>query len=177
MPVESYESLEEFEKIYKHFFNPLVNFINGYLSNRENSEEVVQNVFLRFWENKNQLNITGPVKSYLFQSAKNAMIDFTRRNKKYDHNESLVTGDHKNFLDLEESSLDPFIFRQSVEKVSKKFKPITHEIFHLYYFEGLNQEEIARHLKVSKRKVEYQMALALDILRDELKNMDTFFNK
>ena len=106
MPVESYESLEEFEKIYKHFFNPLVNFINGYLSNKENSEEVVQNVFLRFWENKNQLNITGPVKSYLFQSAKNAMIDFTRRNKKYDHNESLVTGDHKNFLDLEESSLD-----------------------------------------------------------------------
>ncbi|MFZ1714868.1 MAG: sigma factor, partial [Saprospiraceae bacterium] len=97
LPVESYESLEEFEKIYKHFFNPLVNFINGYLSNRENSEEVVQNVFLRFWENKNQLNITGPVKSYLFQSAKNAMIDFTRRNKKYDHNESLVTGDHKNF--------------------------------------------------------------------------------
>ncbi|MBK9678130.1 MAG: hypothetical protein IPP04_16895 [Saprospiraceae bacterium] len=80
-------------------------------------------------------------------------------------------------MDLEESSLDPFIFRQSVEKVSKKFKPITHEIFHLYYFEGLNQEEIASHLKVSKRKVEYQMALALDILRDELKNMDTFFNK
>ncbi|MBK7606721.1 MAG: hypothetical protein IPI18_05675 [Saprospiraceae bacterium] len=122
LPVESYESLEEFEKIYKHFFNPLVNFINGYLSNKENSEEVVQNVFLRFWENKNQLNITGPVKSYLFQSAKNAMIDFTRRNKKYDHNESLVTGDHKKLFGFRRELVGSIYFQAICGKSFKKIQ-------------------------------------------------------
>lgn len=160
----------EFEVYYRLYFNPLINFINSYITSREDSKEIVQNMFEKIWENRNSIVFRGEMKGYFFQAAKNAMIDFIRQNKKYRIQDSINMVDENKIKNIEDSFLDPYIIRQIINKSLHKLKPATREIFQLHFFEGLTQEEIASHLKVSKRKVEYQVALYLETLRKELKN-------
>ncbi|MBK9582695.1 MAG: hypothetical protein IPO48_12540 [Saprospiraceae bacterium] len=45
------------ENVFKEYFNPLVNFVNKYLHNIENSKEVVQITFVKIWHNREQIEI------------------------------------------------------------------------------------------------------------------------
>lgn len=74
-------SKADFENVFKEYFNPLVNFVNKYLHNIENSKEVVQITFVKIWHNREQIEIKTSVNAYLYQIAKNSMIDFIRKNK------------------------------------------------------------------------------------------------
>lgn len=168
-------SKKEFEEIFKQYFNPLVNFINQYLKNYENSREVVQITFLKIWEKRETLKIQSSVKNYLYRSAKNSMIDYIRKyekiNKISDDEDRIL----KNLPETDDSFLSPFIIRSEILKALNELKPKNKEIFLLSKFEGLTYEEIALHLNISKRSVEDNIARALGKLKDQLKENPEIF--
>lgn len=170
------EDIKEFELIFKEYYNPLVNFINRYLNNLENSKEVVQITFSRIWENRANLNIKTSFKNYLYQSAKNNMIDYIRKNKYILNAVELEDSVAINFPDNQPEHLDPYIIKQAVENVLKEIKPKAKEIFSLHKFEGLTYEEISEYLKISKRSVEDNVAKILKHLKHELKNHPDLFD-
>lgn len=169
-------SKADFENVFKEYFNPLVNFVNKYLHNIENSKEVVQITFVKIWNNREQIEIKTSVNAYLYQIAKNSMIDFIRKNK---HNLAHV---ELNILQIEQlpddnaSALDPYFVRQAIEKALIPLKPKSREIFELNKFEGLSYEEIAEYLEISKRSVEDNISKVLKHLKEELKNHPYFFD-
>lgn len=168
-------SKEEFEEIFKEYFNPLVNFVNQYLKNYENSKEVVQITFLKLWEKRASLKIQTSLKNYLYRSAKNSMIDFIRKHQKV----TTVSDDDgrilNNLPEKDDSFLSPFIIRNEIIRALNNLKPKNKEIFILSKFEGLTYEEIALHLNISKRSVEDNIARALAILKDKLKENPEIF--
>lgn len=163
----------EFENLFKDFFNPLINFIFRYLKNYEDSREVVQLTFAKLWNNKEKLQISTSIKSYIYSTAKNTMIDYIRQNKK--HFNTLEVGNAMDIEDVGEEMFDIFLVRSIIEKSLDKLKPKTKEIFILNKFEGLTYEEVANYLGVSKRTVEDHMAKSLSFLKEELKNNDELF--
>lgn len=173
---KSFENIKEFELIFKEYYNPLVNFVNRYLNNFENSKEVIQMTFVKVWDNRMNLTIKTSVKSYLYQSAKNTMIDYLRKNKNIQNAVELENSIAINFTDDQSENLDPYIIKQAVDKVLKDLKPKSKEIFSLNKFEGLTYEEIADYLKISKRSVEDNIAKILKHLKEELKNHPELFN-
>ncbi|MBK8515298.1 MAG: sigma-70 family RNA polymerase sigma factor [Saprospiraceae bacterium] len=167
---KAFENIKDFELVFKEYYNPLINFVNRYLSNFENSREVVQMTFVKVWENRLNLHIKTSVKSYLYQSAKNTMIDFIRKNKII-FNATEFDGSLSNsLLDDNPDQLDPYIIKNAVETALKNVKPKAREIFSLHKFEGLTYQEIAEYLNISKRSVEDNVAKTLKILKDQLKN-------
>ncbi|MBK7807843.1 MAG: hypothetical protein IPJ51_16340 [Saprospiraceae bacterium] len=68
--LKPFENINYFESIFKEYFNPLVNFVNKYLNNFENSREVVQMTFVKLWANRSNLEVRSSVKSYLFKLPK-----------------------------------------------------------------------------------------------------------
>jgi RNA polymerase sigma-70 factor (ECF subfamily) len=79
----------------------------------------------------------------------------------------------------ESNSEDPlrsYVIRQEIMKSLDKMKPKMKQIFTLSKIEGLTYGEIASYLNVSKRTVEDNIAKALIILKDELKNNETIFS-
>lgn len=169
-----FKNVTEFEKLYKEYFSPLVHFLTKYTRDKEISKDLVQALFTKLWKNPNML-APDSVKSYLFQSAKNTMIDYFRTNKKYNTTEDLT--DEKTGYDgtlaiepeqITEESFTYYLVRERIEKIIQTFKPTTREIFRMYYFEGLTQEEIAQYLKVSKRKIEYQMSIAHEQIKETI---------
>lgn len=168
--------LSDYEIIFKEYFGPLINFVNSYLDNIEDSKEVVQNTFLTIWKNRDQIELRSSVKSYLYQSTKNNMIDFIRKNKNAKNNIGLDNTDAEHYIDDNDEHLDPFIVRNAIELVLKNFKPKSRQIFELNKFEGLTYDEIAQYLDISKRSVEDNVSKVTLALRSQLKNHPYFFD-
>lgn len=169
-------SEQEFKEIFEKFFNPLVNFINQYIQNIENSREIVQITFLKLWDKKDSLTIESSVKNYLYRSAKNAMIDYIRKYEKLnivsDEQERLIN----NLPDHDDSYLSPYLIRNEIYRAMEELKPKNKEIFRLSKFEGLTYEEIATHLNISKRSVEDNVARATIKLKEILLRTSNIFD-
>jgi RNA polymerase sigma-70 factor (ECF subfamily) len=171
-----FENSTYFESVFKEYFNPLVNFVNKYLNNFENSREVVQMTFVKLWANRSNLEVKTSLKSYLYQTTKNTMIDFIRKNKKILNAQEIENSIVTELIDDQNQNLDPYIIRNAVEKSLKNLKPKAREIFELHKFEGLTYEEIAEYMKISKRSVEDNMSKIMMFLKEELKNHPDFFD-
>jgi RNA polymerase sigma-70 factor, ECF subfamily len=166
----------EFEHLFKLYFVPLTNFIYTYLRNMDDSKEVVQNMFLKVWAHRDQLKIEGSIKGYLYQAAKNMMLDYVRTNKKHQFNDELDMAKLDQIKADTSNPLDPHLIRYSIAEAARTLKPKTQQIFHLWSMEGLTYEEIAQYMKISKRTVEYNMAIANDLVKDKLKKYEVFFD-
>lgn len=158
---------DAFRHLFEENYGALCNYAMRIVVDRGIAEDTVQSVFIRLWENREDLEITGSVKSYLFNAVRNAALDHLRSVKRQDKYLEQVTD-----FDLEfprEDDSDMQIFRYKLFEAIKKLKPKTQEIFVLHKIEGLTYNEIAEHLNLPRRTVEYNIYAALTQLRDQLK--------
>lgn len=170
-----FENKADFEITFKEYFNPLVNFVNRYLNDYENSREVVQNTFIKVWNQRQEIVIKTSAKAYLYQVTKNSMIDFVR-NQKNKKSGDLTDQLMASIEDVTEEHLDPYIVRQAVESAMQDMKDKSREIFIMNKFEGLTYEEIAEYLKISKRSVEDNIYRVSQHIKEKLKNHPYFFD-
>ncbi len=164
---------ENFESLFKTYFGPLTNYVNKHIGDWEGSREVVQACFLKIWENRERIEINTSVQSYLYSMVRNRMIDHIRTNGKM-----TIVDDELEIAD-EKSDEDPlrnYLVKQEILKAMDKMKPKMKQIFTLSKIEGLTYGEIASYLDVSKRTVEDNIAKALIMLKDELKNNEIIFS-
>lgn len=168
-----FDTSEQFEGLFKEYFNPLCNYVNAQLRNWEDSREVVQNTFAKIWNNKGKLEIHTSAKSYLFQSTRNTMIDFIRKNRKLTTEDKALF--HAKNSESENDNLDSYLIRQEIIRSLSLLKPKNRKIFELNKFDGLTYKEIANHLEISERSVEDNIARAIRILREDLKNNENVF--
>ena len=157
----------EFKEFFLENYTPLTRYLNLFLRRPERSKELAQDVFLNLWKKREVIGSDIELKSYLFKMGKNRALDAIRK----DTRERTM----KNNYVVEEETYQPTDEVQSNEEVKEAIvaaidilKPKTREIFWLHKFEGLTQQEIADHLDISKRTVEYNVGRALMALKDEL---------
>lgn len=161
-----------FEEVFKTYFGPLCNYVNSYIKDWENSREIVQGTFLKIWENKDSIQINTSVKSYLYSSVRNRMIDYIRSNKKLDEYKNTIDVDAVT-EDIEE--MNSFLIREEILRSLDKLKPKMRKIFSLSKIEGLTYNEIAAYMNISKRAVEDNVAKALRLLKEDLEGNEVIF--
>ena len=69
------------EKVYKATFRSLVHYASEITGQPQSAEEVVQDVFLKIWQNRSVLSIKGSFKAYLYQSVHNHALNIIRQQK------------------------------------------------------------------------------------------------
>lgn len=158
----------DFEEVFKLQFSALCNVANNIIKNEKASEDIVQEIFVKLWQNKQRLSEIDNIKAYLYRSVTNACIDYLKRNKNVisiglihieasspSHGESIMI----------EKELEV-----RIEKALRQLPPKCKAIFVLSRHEGLKYKEIADYLKISAKTVENQMGIALSKLRKELQS-------
>jgi RNA polymerase sigma-70 factor (ECF subfamily) len=157
-----------FEEIYTAYFGMLVNYAFRYLDRYEDCKEVVQDVFIKFWDKCEHLADDTSVKSYLYRSVQNTCLNQIKRSKVQDQYIQYVIQRLEN--DLEENTIaDQETSRmERILAEIENLPPRCAEIFKLSRFEGLKYQEIADHLDLSIKTVEVQMGKALKQLRQSL---------
>lgn len=166
-------SEENFETVFKTYFGPLCNYVNSYIKDWEGSREIVQSTFTKIWEKKDSIEINTTVQSYLYSSVKNRMIDYIRANNKRNETVEAVGFEE---IEEENNSIESLVIRQEILKSLEKLKPSMKKIFFLSKIEGLTYGEVASYLNISKRTVEDNVARALTLLREDLKDNELIFN-
>ena len=161
--------ISSFEMLFKTYYAPLCRFAQGFLEDPEESEEVVQAMFIGFWEKRGSLQIDTSLKAYLYRSVRNACLNELKRLKvRQLHAESVL-------LDGEPTSeaSDRIALKKELEaKIQEAIQLLPEQcrlIFQMSRFEDLKYQEIADQLGLSIKTVENQMGKALKIMREQLK--------
>ena len=159
-----------FTVIFTKYYSDLVRFSFGFTRNSDVSEEIVQEVFLKFWENRSSLDIHTSLKSFLLKNVQNRSIDSLRHTgitNKYTsvvlEHAILSQNDTENYILYSElqANLNHAMYKLPVQYA---------EVFRMSRLETLNYQEIADKLGVSVRTVEVRISKALGMLREELKD-------
>lgn len=130
------------------------------------AEDIVQNVFLRVWEQRKKLKDKFSLKSYLYQSVYNEFIDQHRKKSALMKLEAdYIKTLHAILKEEDTSELTRTIalVKQEIQVLPPKCK----EIFIMGKQQGFTYAEIAEHLNISFRTVENQMSKAFSIIREK----------
>jgi RNA polymerase sigma-70 factor (ECF subfamily) len=131
------------------------------------AEDIVQNVFLKLWENREKLNPKFSIKGFLYRSIYNEFIDQYRKNVKLTIVEELYTNKLKIIATEEVSNQTTKLF-DLVKKEIKNLPPKCKQMFLLSKKEGLTNLEIAEYLNVTTKAVERQMTIAFSFIRKKV---------
>lgn len=165
-----------FSTIFLAYYKDLVMFAYRWTRNADDAEEIVQDVFVKLWEDHETINITVSLKSYLLKTILNRCINLHKHNKVRDLHHSYVLSLQDNFdLDTE----NYITYSELREKLQKALEVLPEEIsmvFIMNRFKGLKYHEIARILGVSVRTIEVRMGKALHLLRNYFKEFLIFIS-
>jgi len=156
-----------FDDIFNLYYPRCVLFATKILGNRDEAEEVVQELFIKLWSNDKLSTLQGSLKSYLFKSVFNACIDSQRKKQtalKKTSDEGLTSEPVVAFQDplLEEE------IERAIQAAIRMLPEKRQQIFRMSREKGMSYQEIATELSLSAKTVETQMSRSLKHLRDSL---------
>ncbi|TKG95760.1 RNA polymerase sigma-70 factor [Puteibacter caeruleilacunae] len=158
-----------FEKLFDQYSQKLYGFVQSYLKNIQESEEITQDVFYKLWINRSYLKSDEAFKSYLFKVALNNIRAYFNRKNTEEKHKQLVA---QEFILLADSSADEMEYSavmKLVDQIIDQMPAKRREIFLLSRKEGLDINEISNHLNLSESTVKNQLTNAIAFLKDEVK--------
>ena len=150
------------------YYEDLCHFINTYIHNPSIAEEIVQDIFIYFWENKGVLNISYSVKSYLYQSTKNRSLNFIRDEKRRSKIHDKILSDSTFDNTPNDSYLDTEQLKQIITSSMQSLPPRCREIYSLCKEDHFTYKEVAEKMGISQKTVENQMGISLQKLKASL---------
>ena len=158
-----------FELLFKEYYRMLVIFAAKYLRSSEEAEELVQQVFVTFWEKAPATDINVSLKAYLYRWTANACINRIKHLKIKDKYAQFAMQEIQSGFDDNLSFSEPDLkdnIRRAIDNLPEKCR----EIFVKSRFENKKNAEIAAELGISEKTVENQMTIALKKLRTDLQH-------
>ncbi|UCH15330.1 MAG: RNA polymerase sigma-70 factor [Bacteroidales bacterium] len=156
---------DSFRQIYYKYSEKVYLFTVRYISNVGDAEEIVQEVFSRIWEYRNNLDENRSFNGYILTITKN--IIFNENRKKVNFN--IYCKYIINYLQGISNQTENQVIYESVKNLINKeinnFPPKRRQIFNMSRNEGLSYNEIAKKLSISEKTVESHLRLALNRLR------------
>lgn len=152
-----------FRIIYDLYFEPVCVFLTYYTRDVAAIEDVVQDVFVSLWENKEYLEIQY-LKTYLYSAARNRMLNYLRNTE----NRVVLLSEWMKEKETAEASPDCYDmeeFSAVLKKAVDLLPDRCREIFILNKEQKLTYQQIADHYNISVKTVETQMSIALKRIR------------
>lgn len=160
---------DSFKELFDIYNRRLYYFVFKYLRNKEDSEEIVQEIFLKIWRDRSKLDPGLSLKSFLFTIAYNSTMNAIRKrafNEQYKNMVGLTTA-------LSDMATEEDVnYRETlllIEKAIDLLPPKRKQVFLMSRYEGLTYQEIADRLSLSVKTVNDHMNEALKFLRKNLK--------
>jgi RNA polymerase sigma-70 factor (ECF subfamily) len=159
---------EQFESLFRSSYVSLVRYAGRILKDNDDAEEIVQDLFVLLWKEREKLKIESSLNGYLFRSVHNRCLHFLDHKKvveRYARNSSGSPAEET------VGPMELINYKELQDKITQVLKRLPEKcstIFYLNRFEGLKYTEIAEKLSVSVKTVEANMGKALKEFRKEL---------
>lgn len=160
---------EAFRFFFEKYYADLCNLVNIYVHDEVMAEEIVQDIYIYFWEKKEKIQIESSVKAYLLRASKNKSLNFLRNEKTRLSIHEKIREASETVYEMPANALDAAQLRNLIENAVKSLPEKCREIYRLAKEKDLSYKEIAEQLDISVKTVENQMCIALKKLRDQLR--------
>ncbi len=145
-----------------------------FLNDLDAAEEIVQDLFVKFWENRNNIKISSSVRSYLFRSVRNSCLNFLKHLKIEETYKQYNEEQRESGVISAEDEFEGSELEIKIRKAIDQLPPARKKVFIMSRFEGLKYREIAEKSGISIKTVENQMGKAIKFLRQELADYTNF---
>ena len=164
------DDLKGFELLHNHYYNLLCNFACRFVASKEAAQDVVSEVFFRFWKNRKTLKIQTSCRAYFFTAVKNQSYNYLNREAKYttslEYLDSSVCAQARSPEEL-------YLYHElsgQIASAINSLSPQCRKVFTLSRYGGLKNDEVAQKLNISTKAVEAHITRALKSLKCTLKN-------
>ena len=167
--VDKTKRLKQYNELYNSLYTSLCIFSNKYIDNLDKSKDIVQDVFIKFWNHNISFDDEVGAKSYLYVCVKNKCIDYLKSNE-YKHTQRIES------LDFFELESDSYFYKEFfIEEVSSAIQkgletlPLKCREVVKLSMNGYKNEQISEELDISINTVKTQKKIAYKKLRLILK--------
>ena len=159
---------DSFEMLFRNYFTYMCSFAHKFIPDMDIVKDIVHEVFTNLWEKREDIDLSKPVKSYLFTAVNNKCLNYIRDHKKFNSFEEVSEVFSNRYANENNAAIEGELkekIKQTLDALPEKCR----EVFELSRFEGLKYQEIADRLGISVKTVENQMGKALKVFRESLK--------
>lgn len=155
-----------FDYVFNEYYVSLCRFSFSFTKDQDKAESIVQEVFIKLWEKRENLTHVDHFLSYLMAMVRNRSIDYLRKEKanlKAHRGIRLEESANTTEEQISENELEEKLL-QSIYKLPERCRVA----FELSRFDGLSNKEIAEKMEISVKGVEALISRSLKLLRTEL---------
>lgn len=151
-----------FAELFYKFYDKLFGFVLGITHSKTIAEDITQEVFLKVWQNRMEMVAVENINALLFRIAQNRTIDILRKSAR----EVLATSLHVE-LESQDNSPEPLDLlihdelKNRLSEAVNQLPPQQRKIYTLYKEQGIQQDEIAKQLHLSRSTIQSHMKLAM----------------
>ena len=156
--------------LFDTYYEKLYLFAEKYIYDSDKAHDIVQDVFLKIWENAERLELTSSIQHYLFASVRNGCLNYLkslqiedRNNRKYA--EAYIESQNVDMVDDEELLAR---VRQVLDELPEKCR----EVCLLRFVEGYKYAEIAARLDMNENTVKAQLHRGMERLKQAFATYD-----
>lgn len=159
---------QEFEKLFRSSYVSLVRYAKTILRDHDASEEIVQELFFRLWQDKQKLTIESSLNGYLYRSVHNRALHYIEHQQVVSRHAGEMTASAEQISEPVTEAIYYSELQARVARVLERLPERCRLIFKMSRFEGMKYNEIADKLAVSLKTVEADMGKALREFRKAL---------
>lgn len=163
---------ENIDRLFRQFYKPLRAYAYRIVNDVDDAEDVVQDVFMGVWTNRETLRAEDNIRTYLFRAVYNRSLNLMtlKRYTEEDSLDQLVDEINLNYA----VTVNPEHFmaaaqiHDEIELFVATLSPGVRDIFLASRKEGLKIREIAERMNISSKTVEKHLYATLAGLREHL---------
>lgn len=152
-----------YNKLFIRYYGRLCQYVYSLLMDKNDAEDIVQELFLNLWKNRKKIEIKENVTRYLYRMAKNMSLNFIRSQEKI---ERLTENQNLPHLSYENNQLEIEEFRIALYDCIDQLPKRNKEILLLHRVKGLKQKEISEKLSISIKTIKNQIWISLQKLKN-----------
>ena len=151
-----------YNKLFVRYYSRLCCYVYRLLGEKEDAEDVVQDLFFTLWNNRKKIAIGENVSGYLYKMARNLALNHIRTQTNY---KTVLENREEQLSYYEENPLESEEFRMALYDCINLLPGRCKEVLLLHRVKGLKQKEIADQLSISVKTIKNQIWASLQRLK------------
>lgn len=154
---------DSFRILFNRYYKSLCLYADAFLHSMSESEDIVQKIYIRIWENKENLHHINSIKHYLYQATRNSCYNVLKHRKIEEKQlAAMQLLEKENLTNTIQNEEEKF---RKLHHAINELPSKTRQVLELNIFENLSYEVIARNMNISVNTVKYHIKTAYERLR------------
>lgn len=159
-----------FKTLFDHYYRQLCFFSNKIISDKDAAKDVVQDVFISFWNKRVAFANINALRAYLYNSVRNSSLNHIEKINNRNNINNALPKDVLTESDYLRNQLEAEVMEEIFEAI-KELPDQCMNIFEMSYIQKCEVKQIAEELNISVNTVKTQRLRAKKYLKERLKNV------